>query len=98
MAHAEKTGVEKRTISLPPQHAAYVDELVASGAYGSVSEVVRAGLRALQDRDAAVEKWLREEVVATYDAMIANPERAIPADSVFEEIRRRRAERTKDRK
>ena len=38
--------VEKRTVSLPRKHAAYIDELVASGANASASEVVRAGLRA----------------------------------------------------
>jgi hypothetical protein len=30
--------------------------------------VVPAGLRALQERDAAVERWLREEVAPVYDA------------------------------
>ncbi len=34
-----------RTISLPVEHAVYVDEQVASGHYALVSEVVRAGLR-----------------------------------------------------
>jgi antitoxin ParD1/3/4 len=35
--------------------------------------VIRAGLRALQERDAAFERWLREEVVPTYDATKADP-------------------------
>ena len=56
---------EKRTFSLPAEQAGYIDSLVATGSYASGSEVVRAGLRALQERDAAVEKWLREEVVAS---------------------------------
>lgn len=65
--------VEKRTISLPKQQADYIDSLVARGDYGSVSEVVRAGLRELRARDAQIEKWLREEVVPTYDRMKADP-------------------------
>jgi putative addiction module CopG family antidote len=47
--------IEKRTFSLPAEHAAFIDAQVASGAFASGSEVVRAGLRALQERDAAVE-------------------------------------------
>ncbi len=49
MGHAEK-----RTFSLPAEHMTFIDEQVASGSYASASEVVRAGLRALQERDAAV--------------------------------------------
>ena len=66
----------ERTFSLPPEHAEYIDAKVASGAYASGSEVVRAGLRALQERDAAVEQWLRDEVAPAYDAMKADPGRA----------------------
>jgi antitoxin ParD1/3/4 len=68
---------EKRTFSLPAEHAAFIDALVSSGAYASGSEVVRAGLRALQERDAAVERWLREEVAPACDAMGADPARGI---------------------
>jgi antitoxin ParD1/3/4 len=46
----------KRTISLPPQQAEYVDSLVASGAYADESEVVKAGVEALRDREAALEE------------------------------------------
>jgi len=54
--------VAKRTFSLPPEQAAYIDAKGEDGAYASGSEVVRAGLRALRERDAAVERWLSEEV------------------------------------
>lgn len=77
----------KRTFSLPREQADYIDSLVASGTYATSSEVIRAGLRALQERDAAVERWLREEVVPVATAMQADPHRAIPAESVFDEIR-----------
>jgi len=88
----------KRTVSLPAEQAAYIDSLVALGAYASDSEVVRAGLRALQERDAAVEHWLREEVISVYAAMENDPNRAIPAEQVFAAVRRRHAERRKKRR
>jgi antitoxin ParD1/3/4 len=89
------SNVEKRTFSLPAEHAAFIDEKVASGAYASGSEVVRAGLRALQERDAAVERWLREEVAPVYDAMKADPSRARSAKDVIGRIRGRHAKRQK---
>ena len=84
---------EKRTISLPSKQGRYIDRLVDSGAYASVSEVVRAGLRALEERDAAVERWLREDVVAAYDALQADPGRALPASQVFAAVRARHQKR-----
>ena len=65
----------KRTFSLRTEQTKFIDKKVASGAYASGSEVVRAGLRALQERDAAVERWLKEEVVPVYDVMKADPKR-----------------------
>ena len=89
------SNIQKRTFSLPTEHAAYIDAKVASGAYATASEVVRAGLRALQERDAAVERWLREGVGPTYDATKADPSRRLPAEKVFAEIRARHGAKRK---
>ncbi len=87
------SSIEKRTVSLPREHAAFIDRMVASGAYASGSEVVRAGLRALQERDAAVDRWLREEVAPVHDAMQADPGRARSLEDVFAEVRKHHASR-----
>jgi antitoxin ParD1/3/4 len=87
---------EKRTFSLPVEQSSFIDQLVKSGSYASASDVVRAGLRALQERDAAVERWLRDEVAPVYDAMKADPSRGIPAEDAFAAVRARHAARVRD--
>ena len=44
------------------------------------------------------ERWLREEVVPVYDAMQADPTRALSADEVLTAIRSRHAARVKNAK
>ena len=89
------SAIEKRTFSLPTEQAAFIDAKVASGTFATASEVVRAGLRALQERDAAVERWLREEVAATYDDVKAHPDRVISGEQLLENIRQLHAARVK---
>lgn len=88
-------GRAKRTFSLPPEQTEFIDSQVASGAYASGSEVIQAGLRALQERDAALDRWLREEVGPVYDATIADPSRVLTADKVFATVREHHAARLK---
>jgi antitoxin ParD1/3/4 len=92
------SATQKRTISLPQEQAGYIDDLVSSGGYASASEVVRAGLRALQERNAAVERWLLDEVAPVYDAMEADPRRGIAIDDVAASLRARHAARLKTAK
>ena len=89
--------ISKRTFNLPAEQAAYIDAKIDSGACAS-SEVIRTGLRASQERDATFERWLREEVVPTYDATKANPSSRIPAKAVFAEARARYSGRRKARR
>lgn len=65
----------------------FVKRMIETGRYASVSEAMRAGMDALMERDAAVERWLLTEVAPVYDAMRAEPARGIPAKAVFDEIR-----------
>ena len=70
------------SITLPPEMAEMVRTKVASGEYATESEVIRDGLRALRLRDRAVENWLREQVAPAYDAIKADPSRAVSVDQV----------------
>jgi antitoxin ParD1/3/4 len=62
------------SVTLPHEMAQMVKSKVASGEYASDSEVIREGLRSLMARDNALEKWLREEVIAAYDEAKENPD------------------------
>jgi antitoxin ParD1/3/4 len=82
------------SITLPLEMAQMVKDKVASGEYATESEVIRDGLRTLAARDAAVEKWLREEVAPAYDAHKADPARALPLDEAMARVRTGRRDRS----
>lgn len=75
------------SVTLPHDMAAMVKKKVESGEYATESEVIRDGLRALQARDAAVERWLRDEVAKSYDAHIADPKASVPAEEIMTRLR-----------
>jgi antitoxin ParD1/3/4 len=79
------------SITLPFEMADAIEQKIKSGAYASVSEVMRDGVRALFEREAAVERWLREEVVAGHKEYLADPSKAVPADKILTRIRQDRA-------
>ena len=89
------SNVQKRTFSLPAEHADFIDKLVGSGAYASGSEVIRAGLRAQQERDAAVERWLREEATTAYEDWKTGKTKTLTADEAFAGVWKLHAERGK---
>ncbi|WP_420104422.1 type II toxin-antitoxin system ParD family antitoxin [Bosea sp. (in: a-proteobacteria)] len=90
------SGVQKRTFSLPAEQAAFIDAQVEAGSFATASEVIRAGLRALQERDAAVERWLREDVATTYDSWKAGEGDGLSPQDVAERMRKRHEARLKD--
>jgi putative addiction module CopG family antidote len=53
---------QQMSITLPLEMAKRVKQRVSNGDYASESEVTREGLRALQERENAVEHWLRTEL------------------------------------
>ena len=65
------------SITLPNEMADAVKSKVANGEYATESEVIRDGLRALFARDRAIENWIHEQVAPAYDALKADPSRAV---------------------
>ena len=82
------------SITLPHDMAAMVKAKVASGEYATESEVIRDGLRVLLARDAAVERWLKEEIAKSYDEHAVDPSIGIPADKAMARLRAKQQERT----
>jgi antitoxin ParD1/3/4 len=73
---------QQLSITLPLEMADAVKAKVAAGEYATESEVIRDGLRVLLARDRVVETWLREQVAPAYDALKADPSRAVSVDGV----------------
>ena len=73
---------QQMSITLPNDMADVVRTKVRSGEYASESEVIRDGLRALMARDRAVESWLHNQVGPAYDALKADPSRAVTPDQL----------------
>ena len=68
----------------------FVEELVANGRYGSKSEVLREGVRLVQEREAALRKLWHE-----LDKGIADIEagRVVEADAAFDRLEAKYLER-----
>jgi antitoxin ParD1/3/4 len=60
-----------------------VYERVDNGSYASVSEVLRAGLRALDREEAALNDWMRARI----EESLADPRPDIPIAEAFADLR-----------
>lgn len=85
--------MQQFSITLPLDLGEAIERKVKSGAYASVSDVVRDGVCALLERDAAVEQFLREEVIAGHEEYVADPSRGVPAEEILDRIKARCARR-----
>ncbi|QRG10288.1 type II toxin-antitoxin system ParD family antitoxin (plasmid) [Xanthobacter dioxanivorans] len=68
-----------------------VDALRVSGRYASTSEVLRAGVRALEREQAALDAYMREEVRKALD----DTRPSVPSEDVFARLKRRHQEEAK---
>ncbi len=81
------------SITLPNEMANVVKAKVQAGEYATESEVIRDGLRALMARDKAVENWLQAQVGTAYDALKADPSRAVSVAQVRDRLAAEHAKR-----
>lgn len=85
-------------VALGNHYEEFVQKQLESGRYNNASEVVRAGLRLLEDYEVARERWLNEEIPARFDDLLQDPSVCIPAKSVrarFEAKRQQHAAEAK---
>ena len=84
------------SVTVPNEMADMIKAKVEAGEYASESEVFRDGLRILQSRERAFERWLREEVTKSYDEHMADPSSGLTPEearaSLKAHIARRKAE------
>jgi antitoxin ParD1/3/4 len=72
------------SVALSPHFEAFIQEQVKSGRYNNASEVVRAGLRLLEDQQAQT-RMQREEMRAAIAAGLASGS-GKPAGAVFDRL------------
>ena len=85
------------SVTVPNEMAQLIKAKVSSGEYASESEVIRDGIRALQARDAAMQNWLRREVIPAYDAIMSDPSHGLTASDVKANLAARHARTLKKR-
>ena len=80
------------SVSLTDHHKKIIDQQVASGRYASTSDVIREGLRLVEEREIK-----RQEALAKLDALLEESEtlggRHIADDAFYEGIKKRGRQR-----
>lgn len=77
------------SISLSDQHRRMVDDLVSAGRFQGVSEVVREGLRLLEDQEARRRRALDEIERVVREGIESGPAGELDLDAVIAEAERR---------
>lgn len=79
------------SITLPAETAAMIDEKIKSGTHASASDVINDSVQAFIEREAALERWLRDEILPGHAEYLADPSTAVPIDHVMARVREARA-------
>ena len=84
-------------VALGKEDEEFVRKQLETGQYTDAADVVRAGLKLLED-EGALDRWIDEELPARYDAYLKDPSTGISAEDVrtrFEAKRKRHAAESK---
>ncbi len=81
--------VDKRSITLSPELAAAVDDVVAAGEYASASEVIRDALRQWKDRRDLLGYTVEELRKLVQEGIDSGPGQFASMDEIKAEARRR---------
>jgi antitoxin ParD1/3/4 len=74
------------SIALSEHYERFIRKQLESGRYNNASEVVRAGLRMLEDYEEHRERWLGQEIPQRLAEYQKNPAIGVPMDEVFAQI------------
>jgi antitoxin ParD1/3/4 len=80
---------KKLTIELPDELVAYAKAKVAAGDYGTVDEAIAAGVSNLRDEDAMIDRWVKEEVMPSYEQWVADGKPTRSSEDVFDALEER---------
>lgn len=86
-------------VALGNHYDEFIKKQLETGRYDDASEVIRAGLRLLENHEAEHERWLTEEIPARYEDLMNDPSKGVPAEDVrarFEAKRRDNDERSRN--
>lgn len=82
----------KREIELSDDDFAFIQSRAEAGEEDA-SAVVSAAIKMLRDEEAYIDRWVREEVVPSYERWKAGKEKTYTADEVFDRVNERIKER-----
>lgn len=77
------------SIALNDHYEQFIKKQLESGRYNNASEVVRAGLRMLEDFEEARESWLRNEIPNRLAELQKNPAMGVAAEQILDNLEAR---------
>ena len=74
------------SFALNEHYERFIKKQLESGRYNNASEVVRAGLRLLEDQEDARERWLAQEIPSRYADLKRDPSAGVTLDEAFDRL------------